>query len=183
MEKGGGEAEVALGVGFVGGDGDLFGEDLGGVEPEGHAKLGGEVFVVGVGAERDPAGGGGDGGEGGFEPVAASGRGGDEVRREVGNEFTETGELGGIAVGALRERVEGRGDEFNAGGEDGGEIEVSRAEDDTKAGGGPGGAEFAEGGGEQDEVAERVEFEEQRDARRRGGGGVGPSRWRGGGDG
>lgn len=177
MEKGGSEAEVALGVGFVGGDGNLFGEDLGGVETESDAELGGEVLVVGIGAECDAAGGGRGGGEGDFEPVAAPGRGGDEVGREVRNEFMETGEFGGVGVGALRKRVEGRGEKLDAGGEDGGEIEVGRAEEDAEAGLGPGGAKLAEGGGEKDEVAERVEFEEERDARC-GGDGRGLGRWR-----
>ena len=39
-EQGGREPEVAAKVGFVGGNGDFFGEDAGGVEAEGDAELG-----------------------------------------------------------------------------------------------------------------------------------------------
>jgi hypothetical protein len=163
----GGETAVAGGVGFVGRDGELFAENGGGIEAEGDAQLGGEMFVGGVGAERDAAGGGsGGGGEGDLEPVAAGGGGDDEVGREGRNESLETGEFGGGGVGALAERIEGRGEILGAGGEEDREIEISGADEDAEASGGPRGAESAQGGGEEDEVAERVEFEEERGARR-----------------
>ena len=132
------------------------------------------MFVVGVGAEGDAAGAGcGGGGEGDFEPVAAGGGGDDEVGREGCNEFAETGEFGGVGGGAVGEGIEGGGEEFEAGREERREAEVGAAEEYAEARIRPGSTEGPERGRRENEVAEGVEFEQQRGARGRGGDGHG----------
>ena len=126
------------------------------------------MFVVGVDAEDDAARGGcGDGGEGDFEPVAAGGGGDDKIGREGRNEFAETGEFGGVGVGAVGEGIERGGEKFEAGREERREAEVGAAEEHAEARIRPGGTEGAERGRQEDDVAEGVEFEQQRGARSR----------------
>ena len=150
-------------IGLVGGDGDLLGEHLSGVELQLDAELGGEKFIVGIGPEGDVARGRGDGGEGDLEPVPTRGGGGHEVGVQRLHEAAEPGEFDVVGCGALGERVEGGGEKLDPGSEQRSEIDVRPADEDTQTRGRPSGPQRSERGREQDEVAEGVELEEEGD--------------------